>query len=139
MIALLDLARFRFVFAMVLGIIVCSSCGQFDTDINEAKKRVDEFRSMVRDDEYGKLHAWTSQAMRNKVSVEELRTYLQPLRFEIGAGSRKLIDWKIGANANVGYLFVLYYASDDQGRDLKEEFIFVKEGEKLHLLNYRAW
>jgi hypothetical protein len=135
----MNLFKALFISTVLVVFFLCTSCEKVENDLQLAQVKVDEFRLRVRAEDYGGLYDEAGSAFRNKVSRNEMKNYISPFRSEIGSESRKLVDWKIGVNANVGQLVVLYYASSDDGQGLNEEFIFAKEETEFRLLNYRLW
>jgi len=116
-----------------------SACGKLDNEVEAAQAEVTEFRRLVREGEFGRIHEQSSKAFRDSATLSQLEGFLSPLQKTIADDPRSLVGWKAGVDRTHGYILTLTFRATVENRLPNEEFIFVKEGGRIRLVNYRIW
>jgi hypothetical protein len=129
----------RFVLLLVLSGLLFSACAKLDSGVSEAEAEVVEFRSLVRKKEFSLIHEQSSQAFKDRATLSDLEAFLLPFANTITEAPRRLVNWKVGVDRTHGYIVTLTYQATGETSLPNEEFIYVSEGEKYRLLNYRIW
>lgn len=131
--------RHVIVFIAIVGSFLALSCEKVDTDLKIAQSKVEEFRYRVKSEKYDEIYMDASDIFKESGSLEEMKKYIVSAKLGYMGRPRVFVDWKVGVNAKVGYIILLYYADDLEHNGLNEEFVFMKEANEFRLMNYRAW